>query len=745
MFASLRVRLLCLVLLAVIPALGLLFYTSAQHRRLLMGGIEMELLRWTRLAAVDYAQLLDETGQLLVTLAKLPDLPDQAPATCQAFLEGVLKGHPFHVNLGVAGPEGGAVCSAQPLEAGFNLGDRVDLPRLLGGRTFALGTYRIDPELGKASVVAAHPLSDAAGQARGAVFTEIEMGWFQELAASSALPRGTVLMALDSQGSVLARYPEPGRWVGRAAADVPIVKAILSRGVGVAQVADVDGSRKLFAFTLLEHAGAPTAYVAVGLSPSVIFAQANRIFAQGLLWFGLASFLALAAAWLGGDALVLRRVKALVGATKRLAAGDFSARTGVRYRGGELDHLARAFDDMADGLQRRDEQLREAAELLRKAHEELEVRVQERTAELRSANKRLEELSQLKDEFVSIVSHELRSPLVSVKGALDLVLDETLGTVNEEQRSYLQVVDVNADRLSELINTILDVSKIEAGRLSLLRRRVNVNQLVQTALTSAKGLAEGRTLRADGAEAPDVFADPNRILQVVANLVSNAVKFTKEDGTITVGVRERDGMVAVLVQDDGVGISAGDLSKLFQKFSQVGDKEAKRKGTGLGLMLCKQLVEMHRGAISVESELGKGTRFAFTLPVYATPFVLQESLQELLEAASRTKQDAIAVSALDGGPFGGRLEEAAAALRKQLLEDELVLSLEPAWLAVLSIMDAKEAHVVRRRLDAAAAQVAADLGIEGARPVPIGMAVYPADGRDIQALFAQAARMARGS
>ena len=740
MFASLRVRLLSLVLLAVIPALGLLFYTGAQHRRLLMTGIEAELLRWTRLAAVDYAQLLDETDQLLATLGTLSDLPDQQPDACQAFLDGLLKQHPFHVNLGVADPEGDVVCSARPLASGFTLGGRVDLPRLLETRAFTVGAYRVAPEVGTASVVAASPLLDAAGQVRGAVFTEIEMGWFQELAASSELPRGTVLMALDGGGAVIARYPEPRRWVGRPAADAAVVQAILSRRVGVAQAADVDGSLKLFAFTLLEHAGAPTAYVAVGLSPSVIFAQANRIFAQGLLWFGLASVLALAAAWLGGDALVLRRVQALVGATKRLAAGDFSARSGVRYRGGELDHLAHTFDDMADGLQHRDEQLRAAAELLRKAHEELEVRVQERTAELRSANKRLEELSQLKDEFVSIVSHELRSPLVSVKGAVDLVLDETLGPVNEEQRSYLQVVDVNTDRLSELINTILDVSKIEAGRLSLVRRRVSVPQLVQTALTSAKGLAGGRTFTADAAETPDVFADPNRILQVVANLVSNAVKFTKDEGTITVGVRERDGMVAVSVQDDGVGISAEDLAKLFQKFSQVGDKEAKRKGTGLGLVLCKQLVEMHRGIISVESEPGKGTRFTFTLPIYTAPFVFQESLQELLESAQRTKQDAIAVSALNGGPFGEQLEEAAAALRKQLLADELVLSLEGSWLAVLSIMDAKEAHVVRRRLLAAVEQVFAELGMEGSRPVPLGMAVYPADGRDIQALFAQAVR-----
>jgi hypothetical protein len=199
-----------------------------------------------------------------------------------------------------------------------------------------------------------------------------------------------------------------------------------------------------------------------------------------------------------------------------------------------------------------------------------------------------------------------------------------------------------------------------------------------------------------------------------------------------------------------VGIDEGDLPKLFQKFSQVGEKEAKRRGTGLGLVLCKQLVELHRGTITVASELGKGTRCTFTLPPYTTPFVLQESLEELLEAAQRTQQDAVVLIALDGQSLAegladapavapsDRLEHLAASLRKQLLEDEVVLSLEPPWLAVLSIADHKEAHVVMRRLRIALGRVTTPAG--AAASVSMGMAVYPADGRDIQELFSQAAR-----
>ena len=243
--------------------------------------------------------------------------------------------------------------------------------------------------------------------------------------------------------------------------------------------------------------------------------------------------------------------------------------------------------------------------------------------ELRSANKRLVELSRIKDDFIAKVSHDLRTPLTAIKEGISLTLEGALGQVNDEQRDFLAMVDRNLERLTELIGNMLDLSKVEAGRLAMAPTRVALRPLIDTTINSYKAMTGRRTVTVECAGVPEVFADPNRLLQVLGNLLSNAVKFTREDGRISFAAETRNGQVAVSVRDDGEGIAKDDLPKLFQKFSQVGSESSKLKGTGLGLVLCKELVEMHQGTISVSSEPGAGTAFTFTLPMY-TPEVAEE-------------------------------------------------------------------------------------------------------------------------
>ncbi|MBI1795515.1 MAG: response regulator [Candidatus Eisenbacteria bacterium] len=227
-------------------------------------------------------------------------------------------------------------------------------------------------------------------------------------------------------------------------------------------------------------------------------------------------------------------------------------------------------------------------------------------------------LDRLKSEFVAVVSHEIRTPLTSVKGAVELLADEHYFRNNEQQSKLLSIAHANAERLLVLINDILDFSKLESSSLPMNVERQRVEPVITQAMQNLRTQIEEHRLQLEmvlSPELPDLMIDPVRIAQVLTNLVSNAIKFSPPGGRIEITAEPWDGVVRVGVRDHGEGIAAKDLPKLFRKFSQI-DSSATRKagGTGLGLVICKGLIEQHGGQMSVESAPGEGSTFYFTLP-----------------------------------------------------------------------------------------------------------------------------------
>ena len=233
----------------------------------------------------------------------------------------------------------------------------------------------------------------------------------------------------------------------------------------------------------------------------------------------------------------------------------------------------------------------------------------------------LARVDQMKTEFVSTVSHELRTPLTSIKGYVDLVVDGEAGEINETQRGFLGIVQSNTDRLVGLINDLLDISRIESGRLQLNITALALDPVIAEVAVSLRNQIEEKKLSLELAlpqEPLQVRGDRARIIQVLTNLLSNAYKFTPEGGKISVSAKVTDSQVRVDVADTGTGISAQDQKKLFTKFFRV-DSSTTREigGTGLGLAIAKSIVEMHGGKLWVESKIGKGSTFSFTLPAVA--------------------------------------------------------------------------------------------------------------------------------
>ncbi len=245
--------------------------------------------------------------------------------------------------------------------------------------------------------------------------------------------------------------------------------------------------------------------------------------------------------------------------------------------------------------------------------------------QLNSHIERLKELDNLKDEFISTVTHELRTPIAVMRGGISLCLDGVIGELNEKQQDILSDSLENIDRLNRLVTDLLDAAKIEAGKLSIHKSSVDLCAVAKkierdfTQQVSEKGLKFALTIPDNSL---NIYADRDRIIQIFTNLVSNSIRFTLK-GEISLGFKDQEKYVTCWVSDTGTGIAKENVPKLFSRFEQFDRTQGSGyKGTGLGLAISKALVEKHGGNITVDSELGKGTTFYFTLEKAEFPSVL---------------------------------------------------------------------------------------------------------------------------
>lgn len=258
--------------------------------------------------------------------------------------------------------------------------------------------------------------------------------------------------------------------------------------------------------------------------------------------------------------------------------------------------------------------------------------------EIIETNKKLEKLEKLKSEFISIVSHELRTPLTSIKNSLDIILSGKCGEVTVSSEKFLTMAKRNVTRLSGIINDLLDLSKIEAGKMDFQFKPVAVKSVVEYVKSALSGLAKEKGLDVTAYETenlPEIMADPQRLEQVLTNLLSNAIKFTPEGRKITIkselmnasdikyhpcfedNMKNLNGdYIVVSVQDEGIGIAESEMLRAFDKFAQIENSLSRKVGgSGLGLPIAKQLLDAHKGAIWCDSEVNQGSNFHFALPV----------------------------------------------------------------------------------------------------------------------------------
>jgi PAS domain S-box-containing protein len=352
--ASLRVRLMLLALVCLLPATVLLFYNVVQERSAAALFAREDALRVARKISTDYEEVIGGTRQLLTGLSQVPAIRVLNVAVCGQLLAGILRESSRYTNLAVVTPTGAIVCSGVPLVGPVNVADQSYFRQTLNQWGFTVSEYSADPVTGTASITIGYPVLDAARVAHAFLFAGLDLSRAGHL-AETQLPAGSTFTLVDRSGTIMARYPEGGQWVGQRMSDAPIIRfALTQRGEGSVELTGLDGVRRLYVVTPFRGFPDERFESIVGIPVDVAFAEVSRALHRSLIWLAVVSGLALLTAWVGGNVFILRRTRALLQTTRRLREGDLSARTGLAEGRGELDQLGQAFDEMAAALEARE-------------------------------------------------------------------------------------------------------------------------------------------------------------------------------------------------------------------------------------------------------------------------------------------------------------------------------------------------------------------------------------------------------
>ncbi|MBZ0105493.1 MAG: EAL domain-containing protein [Sulfuricella denitrificans] len=366
---GLRCRLMLLILAAVLPAFLLVLYSTFEQRRNAAEYTQREALKLAQTVAEGHRTTSSSARQMLKGLSTLAEIPDiRSAGPCNKMVSGILRFYPDYANIGIALSDGSVVCSALPLPAPVNVADRGFFRRAVATRDFSIGDYQLGRVAAKRGIHFGYPLLTADKQIWGVVFILLDLDRLNErLAETPHLEAGDVVFLLDDAGIILARYPDSVSQIGKSINTLPLFRKIRqSQGEGTYESNGLDGTRRIFAFTPLFSGLTCCAYTVVGIPTEIVFAKPNHAFVRNVSLMVLIGLLVLIMAWVGGDLLVLKRVRALSGAARKMGQHDLSVRSGLPHDEEEIGQLARSFDEMADNLEAWQKQLLQSSHELEK-------------------------------------------------------------------------------------------------------------------------------------------------------------------------------------------------------------------------------------------------------------------------------------------------------------------------------------------------------------------------------------------
>jgi len=530
------------------------------------------------LASVALERWLDDQKKALDAIAALAGTQDTRTPTIRENLENVLRTRPFWLDLRITNAAGTTLMS-QPTRREILPNALTDylVSEMRQRNSWAVVTDRTIDEA-RPIVIIAVPIEKG-----GAVIARIDGAAINQLFDSIELSPQVVISVIDSDGRVLYR-----RRGSEAPSEADVTWAPLSsvlpneRTNVVELTSPIDGIKRVYGMAHVRETGL---VALIGIPSSTLYEPARRRLIRYGITGLIALLLALAAA-LVIERSIVRPVRRLRATSQRLGGGDLTARAPL-LGGGEIGDLGTAFNTMATQIAEREE--------------------------------RLKELDRLKSEFVSNVSHELKTPLTTIKLLAHLLQRTDL--TEEEKLDYAKTIAVECDRQIDFVGNLLDLSRIESGAYKLRKTRVDARELLRSCVEVERYRAESLSLTLTTnvpVRTSAVSGDFEALRRVIRNLIDNAIKYTPAGGRITVSARENDDLLAISVSDTGKGISEADLPHVFDKFYRAESDESSMgtaaPGVGLGLYLAQHIVAQLDGELSVESKPDGGTTFTISLP-----------------------------------------------------------------------------------------------------------------------------------
>jgi len=583
---SLRIRLLLLVLVAVIPALGAIAYTASEQKKIAVAEIQRNVLRLVEFSTHEEEQVLQGTRQILIVLANYVRIADINPSECNAFCADLLKQFKRYANIGVVKPSGDVFCSAVPLKEATNAADRSWFQRAVASGDFTFGDYQVGRITGKPVLVLAYPFRFAAGDPAAVVFAALDLEWLNRyiLKVESQLPDGFTITQIDANGVVMARRPDAEDWLGRLMFEQSFLREILSQRNGVIEAPGDHNLPFIYAFAQLHSSWIKQPlYMVLGIPRRLAFADANRILRRNLTLLGIVALVAILAAWYGGDFFIMRQVKAMAKASRRLAAGEMSARTGLKYGDGELGQLAKNFDEMAIALEQRQAE-RELAEMELKRSQEL----------FRNLSTHLQVV---REEERTRIAREIHDDMGQALTALKIDLTWLNKKLTDDQPLIREKLQSMVTLINETIETVHNLSEdLRPGILDDFGLSAAIEWQAEE-FQKRTGIECQITLASD--ESNLSKEKSTNLFRIVQESLTNVIRHANAT-KVEINLSEKDGILLLEVVDNGKGIT----------------KAAVTNPKSFGLIGIKERVHSLGGEVDISGTPNAGTRLKVKMPIF---------------------------------------------------------------------------------------------------------------------------------